>query len=97
MTWCGTVDGPGPLEGGGRVYEQEQQQAESRKISPKLIVGIVLVVLALIFVFQNTAKRQVHLYFWHLDAPTWIWLIVVLAIGFVIGSLFPWFRRKPKS
>jgi uncharacterized integral membrane protein len=78
------------------VYENEQR-TESKKVSPKLIVGIVLAVLALIFVFQNTEKRRVHLYFWNLDIPTWIWLVGVLAIGFVVGSLFPWFRRRSKS
>jgi uncharacterized integral membrane protein len=86
---------PSALEQGGSVHEQDAGDTK-RQISPKAIVGIVLVVLVLIFVFQNTASRRVHLYFWDLDLPAWIWLVGVLAIGFVVGSLFPWFRRRPK-
>ena len=75
-----------------------QQKGKRRlPLSPKAIVGIVLAVLALIFVFQNSDKRRVHLYVWTLDAPMWLWLIILLGVGFIVGSLFPWFRRSPKD
>jgi uncharacterized integral membrane protein len=64
------------------------------KLTPKMVVVIVLAVLALIFVFQNTGKKRVSLLFWHINAPMWFWLLALLAAGFVVGSMFPWFRRR---
>jgi len=67
------------------------------RLTPRMIAVIVIAVLALVFVFQNTGKRRTHLFFWHLDGPAWAGLFAVLAIGFVIGSTFPWFRRRGKD
>ncbi len=72
------------------------QPATRRRVTAKLIVGLVLLALALIFIFQNTGSGEVHFLFWSFSAPTWIWLIIVLVVGVVIGSMFPWFRPKKK-
>jgi len=26
--------------------------------------------------------------------PAWIWLVVIFAAGVVVGSVFPWLRRR---
>jgi uncharacterized integral membrane protein len=61
------------------------------------VVVIVIAVLVLVFVFQNTQRRRTNLFIWHLDGPAWAGLFAVLAIGFLIGSAFPWFRRRSKE
>lgn len=60
----------------------------------RTVVAAVLVVLALVFVFQNTSSRRVHLLFWSVSLPTWIWLLVIFVAGVAAGSLFPWLRKK---
>ena len=60
----------------------------------RLILALVLLALVLIFIFQNTARGRITVYFWHLTLPTWVWLAVVLVIGVIVGSLFPWFRPR---
>jgi uncharacterized integral membrane protein len=65
-----------------------------RSVSPKLITAVVLGALALIFVLENTHKGTVHFLFWHLTMPMWIWAVLLLAAGVIIGSLFPWLRPK---
>ena len=65
--------------------------------SRKLIASAVLVVLALVFVFQNTKRGRVNVFFWHVTLPAWIWLLVIFLVGVVVGSVFPWFRRQRKS
>lgn len=62
-------------------------------LTPKAILGIVIAVLALVFVFQNTKRGHVHFLFWSISMPGWIWLLVVFAAGVVVGSMFPWLRR----
>lgn len=65
-----------------------------KQLSPKLIGAIVIAVLALIFVFQNTARGQVRFLFWTVTAPAWAWLLVIFVAGLIVGSLFPWLRRS---
>ena len=73
--------------------KQDRPDGAGRKVSPKLIVGGVLALLALIFVFQNTDSRSVNLLFWDLTAPTWLWLLVIFAVGVIVGLLLPRLRR----
>ena len=67
---------------------------ESRTVQPRTVVAGVLVVLALVFVFQNTASRRVHFLFWSMSMPAWIWLLIIFLVGAIAGSMFPWLRRK---
>ena len=76
-------------DGGSGTYGEPKRQ-----ISPKMIIGGIIGVLVLIFILQNTARRQINFWFWDVRAPLFIWMIVLLAAGFVLGSIFPWFRRK---
>ena len=66
-------------------------------LSGRTILIIVLSVLALIFIFQNTRDTQIHVLFWDSDRALWLWLLILFVGGFVVGSLFPWFRRRKKS
>jgi uncharacterized integral membrane protein len=62
-------------------------------LSGKAIVAGVLGILALIFIFQNTGSNSVHLFFWEVRLPSWVWLLVLFLVGVAVGSVFPWFRR----
>jgi uncharacterized integral membrane protein len=65
--------------------------------SRKLVVVLVLVVLAVVFVFQNTRRGRITFLFWHLTMPAWIWLLAIFVVGVIVGSVFPWLRRSKKS
>jgi uncharacterized integral membrane protein len=69
-------------------------QQTRRSVSPKMVVAIIVGVLALVFVFQNTGSKHVDFLFWSLSMPAWIWLLVVFVAGLVVGSMFPWLRRR---
>jgi uncharacterized integral membrane protein len=68
-----------------------------KHMSGRTIAIIILAVLALIFVFQNTRDTQIHVLFWNSDLALWVWLLLLFGAGFVVGSLFPWFKRQQKS
>lgn len=51
----------------------------------KFIVGIIIGILALIFVVMNSELIDLRLYFWTVTIPRSIMLIIVLGIGTVIG------------
>jgi uncharacterized integral membrane protein len=67
-----------------------------RRPSRKLVAGLVLVVLAVVFVFQNTGRGRISFLFWHLTMPAWIWLLSIFVVGVVVGSVFPWLRRSKR-
>jgi lipopolysaccharide assembly LapA-like protein len=62
--------------------------------SPRIIVTIILVVLALVFILENSGKSDVRVLFWTVDWPLWLWTLLLFAGGFVVGSMFPWFHRR---
>ena len=75
------------------MRSEDTEVPDKRGLSPKAIVAIVLGVLALIFVIQNTDSHRVNMLFWDARLPTWLWLLVILLIGVAIG----WLLRRPKK
>lgn len=74
--------------------ESEARTPRKRSLSPKAVAAIVIGVLALVFVLQNTAQKHVRFLFWSWSMPAWIWLLVIFVAGVVVGSIFPWLRRR---
>lgn len=66
----------------------------SVKITPKMVMIGVLVLLAVIFVAQNTDSSSLKLFFFTIEMPTWIAFVVLLAIGAVIGYFGRGMRDK---
>lgn len=64
----------------------------------KLIVSLVLVVLLLIFIIQNSAVVELRILFWTLSMSRSLMILFVLfvglAVGWIVGS---YFHRKPAS
>jgi len=66
-------------------------------MKPKVIVILILLVLSLIFVIQNTTIVEVQLFFWKISMARIIMLSFLLLVGFIIGYLVAKFseERKP--
>jgi putative membrane protein len=64
----------------------------------KLIVSLVLVVLLLVFIIQNSAVVELHILFWTLSMSRSLMILFVLfvglAVGWIVGS---YFHRKSPS
>lgn len=71
-----------------------ETQPKARSLSPKAITAIVVGLLALVFVLQNTDQKHVTFLLWDWSMPLWIWLLVIFAAGVLVGSIFPWLRRR---
>jgi uncharacterized integral membrane protein len=67
------------------------------KVTPMMVVATVLAILALVFSGQNTTETRVHLLFWNLDRPAWVWLLVLFVAGFLVRSFLPWFRHAGRT
>jgi uncharacterized integral membrane protein len=56
-------------------------------------LAIILIVLAAIFVVQNTVRHEIHLLWVTVEAATWLVLIVIFFIGVLTGVLLGRRRR----
>lgn len=57
------------------------------QLSPKLIVAIVLGIVALVFVVQNTGETKIRFLLPEVKAPLWIALLAAAALGAIAGWL----------
>ena len=68
--------------------------------NPKVIAGMVVGVLFLIFLFQNMDDVALRLYFWQVSMPKIILVPLAVLVGFVAGVVVAKIsgkNRKPKS
>ncbi|MBB5742247.1 putative integral membrane protein [Microbacterium ginsengiterrae] len=63
-------------------------------MSKRAVIAIVITIAALAFVFSNVSPATLRFLFIEFTMPAWAWFLAVLVAGVVIGSLFPWFRRR---
>jgi uncharacterized integral membrane protein len=61
--------------------------------SPKQIGGAIVVLVALIFVFQNTTRVRIHLLGLNVEAQLWIVLVVMFLLGYFAAILLRWRGR----
>ncbi|MCJ7593487.1 MAG: LapA family protein [Desulfobacterales bacterium] len=62
--------------------------------NPKFIAGLVLAILFLIFLFQNTQVVTLRLYFWKISMSQIILIPLVLVLGFIIGYVVAKVTKK---
>jgi uncharacterized integral membrane protein len=77
--------------------DSDQVAKKGFALTPRRIFGLVIALLALVFIAQNSRSGRVEFLIWEINAPGWLWMISLLAAGFIIGSMFPWFKRKERA
>jgi uncharacterized integral membrane protein len=58
-----------------------------------LIGGGILLVLLLVFIFQNTADTTFKFLFWSFTFPLWLGLVITAVVAFVVGQFALMWRR----
>lgn len=84
------------------MYERNERRADDLSASgrsgpsPALIGGIVLAVLAVVFVVQNQESARVRFLFWERRTDVWVAILVALILGVLLGQvlLMLWRRRR---
>jgi uncharacterized integral membrane protein len=61
------------------------------------IVVIVLIVLALVVAWQNSAPSALYFLGFRAELPLMVWLGLFLAIGFILGVSLMWSYRRRTS
>lgn len=63
-----------------------------RRVNGKMILGIVIAVLALIFVLENTDETKVEFLGFNFSTGTWLMLVIFFVAGMILGWLLS--RRR---
>jgi len=58
----------------------------------KKISGIILIVIVLIFGFQNFGTSTLKFLFWNLELPGIAMIFLIFIVGFIAGFLFKAFK-----
>ena len=72
----------------------EAPRGDTSRLSPALIVGIILAVLVIIFIVQNTEDSEVTFLAWDRTVSLWIVIVISLILGAVLDRIATWFMRR---
>lgn len=67
------------------------------KVSPAGWAALALAIIAVIFVLQNRRSTEIQLFWITVDSPLWFTLLVVFAVGWLVGVLTMRGRAKRKD
>lgn len=67
-----------------------------RRVDARLVVAVVVAVLLLAFVFQNTESVGLHWLFFDFSAPLWVMLAITVVVSLGIGWLLGHRSRSSK-
>ncbi len=83
--------GPGPLS--------DVEGAARRQVSPRLIVAVVALAVALVFIFQNSERVETTFLVFSVTTRLWVGLLVALLVGAILGQAVEvaWNRRRRRD
>jgi uncharacterized integral membrane protein len=60
------------------------------------VIALISIVIALIFIAQNSESGAVSFLFWDFTLPTWVWAAGLFLLGGVAGYSFHWSRTRAR-
>lgn len=74
----------------------ENKGLDERGLSPALVAGLLLVVLAVVFVVQNSERVAIKFLFWEGEARVWVALLITSVIAVVATELLSRVIRRSR-
>jgi uncharacterized integral membrane protein len=83
---------PGPLPSGGETTGR-------RQLPSRLIVAGVALLVALVFIFQNSERVETTFLVFNVTTRLWVGLLVALVVGAILGHAAEaaWNRRRRRD
>ena len=75
------------------IPDTKPSGGRARRFAARHWLAIVLVVLAVVFIVQNTVRHEIHLLWVSVEAATWLVLTVIFLLGVATGWLLQRRRR----
>ena len=77
----------------------ESSDGLDRRLVTRVVIGVVVVILAVLFVVQNSDRVQTTFVFFDVTTRLWVGLVVALVLGALLGQVVEalWDRRKRRK
>ena len=75
------------------MANEQTPQTSRRRLQIRLGIAAVVGILVLVFVLENRTRVRMHYLGADFSAPLWLMLLVVAAVGVLIGFLLSWRRQ----
>jgi len=72
-------------------------QGDKTRISAAMVIWIVIAVLAIVFIAQNTNDARVKFLFFDGTLSLWVVIVLTLLAGALLDRLVMWIMRRRKS
>jgi putative membrane protein len=69
------------------VNRPDEAKGQGVQLSPRTVVGLAIAAVCLVFVFSNTSKATLRFLWIEITAAGWIFLFLLLALGFLAGFM----------
>ncbi|CAL99499.1 uncharacterized protein DUF1049 [Saccharopolyspora erythraea NRRL 2338] len=69
------------------MVKQNRPEKRSRGVSPRVVTGLVLVALAVVFILENRHVVDIRVFVPVVTMPLWTALVAVMLVGIVVGLL----------
>lgn len=75
---------------------EDSSDGLDRRLVTRVVIGLVVVILAVLFVVQNSDRVQTTFVFFDVTTRLWVGLVVALVLGALLGQVVEalWDRRK---
>jgi uncharacterized integral membrane protein len=70
-----------------------------RQVNPRLIVAAVALIVALVFIFQNSERVETTFLVFNVTTRLWVGLLVAVLVGVILGLVLGagWNRRRRRD
>jgi uncharacterized integral membrane protein len=79
------------------VARRDAIEPNQRRIPPSLVGAVVLAVVVLVFVLQNTHRVPVHFLWFEWNGQLWLMLLITSAVAIVAAELFSMYLRRRRA
>jgi uncharacterized integral membrane protein len=76
------------------MARNDNEQSVLQRLGAKGIAGIVLAIIAVVFIVENNHRTKVRFIVPEVSAPLWLALLIAVALGAVAGGLVVHRRSK---
>jgi len=76
---------------------EQPTERERATISASLVVGAIVVVVVLMFVFSNLGKKSVNFLWLHFEFPAFILFALMVLAGVILDRAFQWWWPRHKA
>jgi uncharacterized integral membrane protein len=82
-------------DGVDEINSGQEFKGRGDGISPTLIGLVVLAVVSVIFIVQNSDRSEVRFLFLSVTTRVWVGVVIAIALGVVLDRVFAmWWRRR---